>query len=189
MVFYLELPLAWSDGSLIRQIGVLDPPFYLQLLQRAPQCSLPLPTLPRPISCSMSIFGFGAGFHVVHEQDRIRLLVRLPMSYLVADKLGPDTAGGTRAPPPIRRTESKTARWFTTSRNGSCAVRHLPGAESDDTEHAGVAGHRLYYRAQCHPCPRILRLCAEENWAVVLPCVLVATIWTGERGSQFFSSL
>ena len=27
------------------------------------------------------------------------------------------------------------------------------------------------------------------RWAVVLPCVLVATIWTGERGSQFFSSL
>ena len=27
------------------------------------------------------------------------------------------------------------------------------------------------------------------RWAVVLPCVLVATTWAGERGIQFFSSL
>ncbi len=39
-------------------------------------------------------------FHVVHERDRIRLLVRLPMPYLVADKLGPQTADGTRVPAP-----------------------------------------------------------------------------------------
>lgn len=39
-------------------------------------------------------------FHVVHERDRIRLLVRLPMPYLVADKLGPRTAAGTRVPAP-----------------------------------------------------------------------------------------
>ena len=39
-------------------------------------------------------------FHVVHEPDRIRLLVRLPMPWLVADKLGPETAAGTRAPAP-----------------------------------------------------------------------------------------
>ena len=39
-------------------------------------------------------------FHVVHEPDRIRLLVRLPMPWLVADKLGPETVGGTRAPAP-----------------------------------------------------------------------------------------
>ena len=39
-------------------------------------------------------------FHVVHEQGRIRLLVRLPMPYLVADKLGPEAADGTRAPAP-----------------------------------------------------------------------------------------
>ena len=39
-------------------------------------------------------------FHVVHERDRIRLLVRLPMPYLVADKLGPESAGGTRTPAP-----------------------------------------------------------------------------------------
>ena len=38
--------------------------------------------------------------HVVHEQGRMRLLVRLPMPYLVADKLGPGTAGGNRAPAP-----------------------------------------------------------------------------------------
>ena len=39
-------------------------------------------------------------FHVVHEQGRVRLLVRLPLSYLVADKLGPETATGTRLPAP-----------------------------------------------------------------------------------------
>ena len=39
-------------------------------------------------------------FHVVHERDRIRLLVRLPMAYLVADKQGPRTADGTRVPAP-----------------------------------------------------------------------------------------
>ena len=39
-------------------------------------------------------------FHVVHERDRIRLLVRTPMAYLVADKLGPEAAGGARAPAP-----------------------------------------------------------------------------------------
>lgn len=39
-------------------------------------------------------------FHVVHEQGRIRLLVRLPMPYLVADRLGPEAAGGTRVPAP-----------------------------------------------------------------------------------------
>ena len=48
-------------------------------------------------------------FHVVHERDRIRLLVRLPMPYLVADKLGPETAGGVRAPAPytINRMEDR----------------------------------------------------------------------------------
>lgn len=39
-------------------------------------------------------------FHVVHEQGRIQLLVRLPMPYLVADRLGPETADGTRVPAP-----------------------------------------------------------------------------------------
>ena len=39
-------------------------------------------------------------FHVVHERDRVRLLVRTPMAYLVADKLGPEAAGGTRTPAP-----------------------------------------------------------------------------------------
>ena len=49
-------------------------------------------------------------FHVVHEPGRIRLLVRLPMSYLVADKLGPEAADGTRAPAPytVNRTEEGT---------------------------------------------------------------------------------
>ena len=46
-------------------------------------------------------------FHLVHEGDRIRLLVRLPMPYLVADKLGAEAADGTRAPAPytINRIE------------------------------------------------------------------------------------
>ena len=39
-------------------------------------------------------------FHVVHDRDRIRLLVRTPMAYLVADKLGPEASDGTRAPSP-----------------------------------------------------------------------------------------
>ena len=39
-------------------------------------------------------------FHVVHERDRIRLLVRFPMPYLVADKLGPKSSDGARAPAP-----------------------------------------------------------------------------------------
>ena len=39
-------------------------------------------------------------FHVVHERARIRLLVRLPMPYLVADKLGAESADGTRVPAP-----------------------------------------------------------------------------------------
>ena len=45
--------------------------------------------------------------HVVHEQGRMRLLVRLPMPYLVADKLGPENAEGVREPAPytINRIE------------------------------------------------------------------------------------
>ena len=39
-------------------------------------------------------------FHVVHEPERVRLLVRLPMPYLVADRLGPESGEGTPAPAP-----------------------------------------------------------------------------------------
>ena len=39
-------------------------------------------------------------FHVVHEAERIRLLVRMPMPYLVADKLGPADAEGVPTPAP-----------------------------------------------------------------------------------------
>ncbi len=39
-------------------------------------------------------------FHVAHERDRVRLLVRTPMAYLVADRLGPEASDGTRAPAP-----------------------------------------------------------------------------------------
>ena len=49
-------------------------------------------------------------FHVVHEQGRIRLLVRLPMPYLVADKLGPEAADGTRAPAPYTTNRIEEGR-------------------------------------------------------------------------------
>lgn len=41
--------------------------------------------------------------HVVHDPDGLRLLVRLPMAYLVADKLGPELPDGTREPAPFTR--------------------------------------------------------------------------------------
>ncbi len=46
-------------------------------------------------------------FHIVHEDDRIRLLARLPMPWLVADKTGPADFQGnpTAAPYTIMRTE------------------------------------------------------------------------------------
>ena len=174
-------------------------------------------------------------FHVVHEQDRIRLLVRLPMSYLVADKLGPETAGGTRAP-----------AHYTTNRIEDGKVVHYLDAEALSIVYAATVvltavGHRmttlvtallgaLHGLGFSIVLKEILKLDAPNllqsvlafnvgieigqllivvalwpilvfiarrspkwiipvRWAVVLPCVLVATIWTGERGSQFFSSL
>ena len=54
-------------------------------------------------------------FHVVHERDRIRLLVRLPMPYLVADKLGPESADGTRVSAPYtsnRREDGTLAHYL-----------------------------------------------------------------------------
>ncbi len=48
--------------------------------------------------------------HVVHERDRIRLLVRLPMPYLVADKLGPVSADGTRSPAPYTSNRMEDGR-------------------------------------------------------------------------------
>ena len=44
--------------------------------------------------------------HVLHEDNQIRLLVRLPMPYLVADKLGPEGSDGQPAPAPF--TTNKT---------------------------------------------------------------------------------
>ena len=58
-------------------------------------------------------------FHVVHERDRIRLLVRLPMPYLVADKLGAEAADGTRVPAP-----------FTTNRFEDGTLVHYLDAET-----------------------------------------------------------
>ena len=58
-------------------------------------------------------------FHVVHEPDRIRLLVRLPMPWLVADKLGSETAAGTRTPAPYttnRIEDGKLVHYLDTDR-------------------------------------------------------------------------
>lgn len=49
-------------------------------------------------------------FHVVHEEDRMRLLIRLPMPYLVADKLGPESADGIRAPAPYTTNRLEEGR-------------------------------------------------------------------------------
>ena len=58
-------------------------------------------------------------FHVVHERDRIRLLVRLPMPYLVADKLGTEAADGTRDPAP-----------YTTNRSEAGSLAHYLDADA-----------------------------------------------------------
>ena len=67
-------------------------------------------------------------FHVVHEPGRIRLLVRLPMPYLVADKLGPETADGTRVPAP-----------YTTNRIEDGTLVHHLDAESFRNAPEGLA--------------------------------------------------
>ena len=68
-------------------------------------------------------------FHVVHEPDRIRLLVRLPMPWLVADKLGPETAAGTRAPAP-----------YTTNRIEDGALVHYLDVDALRRSPEGLAG-------------------------------------------------
>ena len=63
--------------------------------------------------------------HVVHEQGRMRLLIRLPMPYLVADKLGPATAEGVRAPAPYttnRIEDGKPVHYLDAE-----ALRNAPG--------------------------------------------------------------
>lgn len=67
-------------------------------------------------------------FHVVHEPDRMRLLIRLPMPYLVADKLGPETAAGTPAPAP-----------YTTNRVEEGRLVHYLDAEALRKAPAGLA--------------------------------------------------
>ena len=66
--------------------------------------------------------------HVVHERDRIRLLVRLPMPWLVADKLGPETADGSRAPAP-----------YTTNRSEDGTLVHYLDAEAFRRDPEGLA--------------------------------------------------
>ena len=67
-------------------------------------------------------------FHVVHEPDRIRLLVRIPMPWLVADKLGPETVDGGRAPAP-----------YTTNRIEDGALVHYLDAEALRSDPEGLA--------------------------------------------------
>jgi len=68
-------------------------------------------------------------FHVVHEPHRMRLLVRLPMPYLVADKLGSETTDGTRTPAP-----------YTTNRTEDGALVHYLDAEALRRSPEGLAG-------------------------------------------------
>lgn len=63
-------------------------------------CAVVLASIPGTASAHFLLNVNIRVFHVVHEPDRVRLLVRLPMPYLVADKLGPETSDGTRAPAP-----------------------------------------------------------------------------------------
>ena len=67
-------------------------------------------------------------FHVVHEPDRIRLLARLPMPYLVADKLGPETTDGARTPAP-----------YTTNRFEEGRLTHYLDAETLRSTPEGLA--------------------------------------------------
>ena len=67
-------------------------------------------------------------FHVVHEQGRVRLLVRTPMAYLVADKLGPEAADGTVAPAP-----------YTTNRMEDGTLVHHFDTERFRSEPKGLA--------------------------------------------------
>ena len=67
-------------------------------------------------------------FHVVHERGQIRLLVRLPMPWLVADKLGPETAGGRRVPAP-----------YTTNRIEDGALVHYLDPEAFRNAPEGLA--------------------------------------------------
>lgn len=63
--------------------------------------------------------------HVVHEQGRMRLLIRLPMPYLVADKLGTANAEGVRAPAPYttnRIEDGKPVHYLDAE-----ALRRAPG--------------------------------------------------------------
>ena len=93
------------------------------------------------VACIAVLAGFGGDasahfllnvnirvFHVVHEQGRIRLLVRTPMAYLVADKLGPEAADGTRAPAP-----------YTTNRIEDGALVHYLDAGTFRIEPEGLA--------------------------------------------------
>ncbi len=55
-------------------------------------------------------FNLNVNIRIIHVEERVedlRVLIRLPMAYLVADKLGPEQADGSRSPAPfsINRTE------------------------------------------------------------------------------------
>ena len=48
--------------------------------------------------------------HVEERADHLRVLIRLPMAYLVADKLGPEQADGSRTPAPYSTNETEDGK-------------------------------------------------------------------------------
>ena len=92
-------------------------------------CVAMLATCPGDVSAHFLLNVNIRVFHVVHEQGRIRLLVRLPMPYLVADKLGPEAADGTRAPAP-----------YTTNRIEEGKLAHYLDADTFRKSPEGLAG-------------------------------------------------
>ena len=97
-------------------------------------------------------------FHVVHERGRIRLLVRLPMPYLVADKLGPETATGTRAPAPYttNRIEDGTLAHYLDTETFRDSPRGLVGilAQGLILEAGGEVLRATIGRARAYPARR-----------------------------------
>lgn len=58
-------------------------------------------------------FNLNVNIRIIHVEERaedLRVLIRLPMAYLIADKLGPEQADGSRTPAPYstNRTEDET---------------------------------------------------------------------------------
>jgi len=75
--------------------------------------------------------------HIERQDDGLRMHIRLPMAYLVADKLGPEQADGTRAAAP-----------FTTNKTENGVLVHYLDVDALRADPAGLgaiiaAGHHL----------------------------------------------